>query len=274
MAHYDLGNEFYRLFLDETMTYSCAVFATPDQSLADAQRNKYRLIADGAGLCRRRARAGDRLGLGRLRDVRGGRAAAAGSPRSPISREQHALATAARPRGRASAHLVDVQLRDYRDIAGTYDAIVSIEMLEAVGARVPRRRSSRSATARCVPGGRLSLQSITFPDAAYEAQLRGRELDPDVHLPGRPVPVARGHRSRQPARGCSSAASRTSARVRADAARLARAVHGPARAVRALGFDDRFIRTWEYYLALSEAGFATGLSQDLQIVFEKRRGLG
>ena len=73
-AHYDLGNDFYRLFLDETMTYSSAVFASPEQSLADAQRNKYRLIAEGAGLIRGSARPGDRQRLGRLRALRGRRA--------------------------------------------------------------------------------------------------------------------------------------------------------------------------------------------------------
>ena len=73
-AHYDLGNDFYRLFLDETMTYSSAVFATPDQSLADAQRNKYRIHAERAGLGGRDARAGNRQRLGRVRPLRGRRA--------------------------------------------------------------------------------------------------------------------------------------------------------------------------------------------------------
>ena len=73
-AHYDLGNDFYRLFLDETMTYSSAVFDAPGQSLADAQRRKYAVMAERAGPRERRARARDRHGLGRLRAVRGGRA--------------------------------------------------------------------------------------------------------------------------------------------------------------------------------------------------------
>ena len=71
-AHYDLGNDFYRLFLDESMTYSSAVFTSPDQSLADAQREKYRRIADWRGPRRRDARARDRLRLGRVRAVRRG----------------------------------------------------------------------------------------------------------------------------------------------------------------------------------------------------------
>ena len=71
-AHYDLGNEFFRLFLDETMTYSSAYFSSPDQPLADAQRNKYRMLCEQRGHHEGRPRAGDRLRLGRVRDVRGG----------------------------------------------------------------------------------------------------------------------------------------------------------------------------------------------------------
>ncbi len=170
---------------------------------------------------------------------------------------------------------MSVELRDYRDIAGTYDAIVSIEMLEAVGAEY--YATFFEACDRALrPGGRLSLQVITFPDVAYGPQLRGRQLDPDVHLPGWGPAVARGdrvHRCTGPA--CSSVGSTTSPRAtcrrsgpgaRRSSARLDE--------VRAMGFDERFIRMWDYYLAISEAGFATGITQDLQIVLEKGRGLG
>jgi cyclopropane-fatty-acyl-phospholipid synthase len=133
-AHYDLGNDFYRLFLDETMTYSSAVFESPDQSLADAQRTKYRRIAEGAGLSGSagQARPGDRLGLGRLRPVRRRRARLPGDL-------DHDLEGAARPGpragpgGRPGAPRRHPAARLPRD-RGTYDAIVSIEMLEAVGA--------------------------------------------------------------------------------------------------------------------------------------------
>ena len=191
-AHYDLGNDFYRLFLDETMTYSSAVFESPDQSLADAQRNKYRRLAEGAGLA-----AG--MHVLEIGSGWGGFALYAAGELGcrvtsvTISREQHDLA---RERVRAAGleHLVDIQLRDYRDISGQYDAIVSIEMLEAVGAEY--FTTYFEACDRALrPGGRLSLQVITFPDAAYEAQRPRGELDPDLHLPGRPVPLAGGHRA-------------------------------------------------------------------------------
>ena len=208
-AHYDLGNDFYRLFLDETLTYSCAVFETPDQTLADAQRNKYRRIADRSRAVGRPARPGDRERVGRLRAVRGGRA------RLPRD-DDHDLARAARARNRAGSR------------SGTRAP------RRRPAARLPRRqreRTTRSSRSRCSrpsgrstsgrsstscdralrPGGRLSLQVITFPDAAYEQQLPRGELDPDVHLPGRPVPVARGARAgNQPDAAARHGASRTS----------------------------------------------------------------
>ncbi len=187
-----------------------------------------------------------------------------------ISREQQALATE-RVRAAGLDDLVDIQLRDYRDIEGTYDAIVSIEMLEAVGAEY-FATFFEACDRALVPGGRLSLQSITFPDAAYETQRRGANWIQTYIFPGGL---------------CPSLAVIERATARTDL--LIEQVHDIAPsyvltlrawrtrflaqlpAVRAMGFDERFIRMWEYYLALSEAGFATGVSQDLQIAFQKRR---
>jgi cyclopropane-fatty-acyl-phospholipid synthase len=270
-AHYDLGNDFYRTFLDETMTYSSAVFASPDQSLAEAQRNKYRRMADGAGLVEGQHVL--EIGTGW-----GGFALYAAGERGcrvtsvTISQEQYALA---RERVRAAGleDLVEIQLRDYRDITGTYDAIVSIEMLEAVGAEYFSTFFEVCDRA-LVPGGRLSLQCISFPDATYERQLRGANWIQTYIFPGGLCPslavIERAARdTRLLITGVSDIASDYVLTLRAWRARFME----QAGVVRAMGFDDRFIRMWEYYLALSEAGFATGISQDLQIVFEKRRGL-
>ncbi len=174
-AHYDLGNDFYRLFLDETMTYSSAVFETPDQSLADAQRNKYRRIADGAGLRAGPARPRDRHRLGRLRAVRGRRARLPGDVDHDLAASSTTSpASASAPPG--SSDLVDVQLRDYRDVEGTYDAIVSIEMLEAVGAEYLAtffEACDRGAAARrpAQPPGRSP--SRTPPTSASSAARTG-----------------------------------------------------------------------------------------------------
>ena len=270
-AHYDLGNEFYRLFLDESMTYSSAVFATPDQSLADAQRNKYRLIAEGAGLS-----GGERVleigsGWGGFAVYAAGELGCRVTSIT-ISQEQHDLA---RKRVRAAGleDLVDIQLRDYREIDGTYDAIVSIEMLEAVGAEY-FETFFRACDAALVPGGRLSLQSITFPDATYERQLRGANWIQTYIFPGGLCPslavIERAtHDTRLLITGVKDIGADYVRTLRAWRTRFMEQIG----AVRSMGFDDRFVRMWEYYLALSEAGFATGISQDLQIVFEKRRGI-
>ena len=271
-AHYDLGNDFYRLFLDETMTYSSAVFETTDQSLADAQRNKYRIVAANAGLERGQHVLEIGTGWGGFALFAAGELGCRVSTVT-ISREQFDLARK-RVREAGLGDLVDVQLKDYRDIEGMYDAIVSIEMLEAVGAEY--FEGFFDVCDRALrPGGRMSLQSITFPDVAYERQRRGANWIQTYIFPGGLCPslavIERStHGTRLLITGVTDIAADYVRTLRAWRERFM----GRLDDVRAMGFDERFIRMWEYYLALSEAGFATGISQDLQIVLEKRRGLG
>jgi cyclopropane-fatty-acyl-phospholipid synthase len=267
-SHYDLGNDFYRLFLDETLTYSSAVFAAPGQSLADAQRTKYRVMAERAGL-----RGGeDVLEIG---SGWGGFAIHAAGELGcqvtsiTVSPAQHQLATE-RVREAGLADRVSIELRDYREIEGTYDAIVSIEMLEAVGAEY--FTTFFEACDRMLrPGGRMSLQVIAFPDVSYEPQRRGANWIQTYIFPGGLLPslavIERSlHGTRLLVRHVDASyvltlqAWRTAFLARLDD-------------VRAMGFDERFIRMWDFYLSISEAGFATGLTQDLQIVLEKGRGL-
>ncbi len=270
-AHYDLGNDFYRLFLDETMTYSSAVFDAPDQSLADAQRNKYRVMAERAGL-----RGGEHVleigsGWGGFAMYAAGELGCRVTS-STVSPAQHELATARI----AEAGLADratVALCDYREIEGTYDAIVSIEMLEAVGAGY--FAAFFEACDRALrPGGLMSLQTIAFPDVSYEPQRRGANWIQTYIFPGGLLPslaaIERSlHGTRLLVRRVEDIAPSYVRTLQAWRA----AFMGRLDAVRAMGFDDRFARMWEYYLAISEAGFATGITQDLQIVLEKRRGL-
>jgi cyclopropane-fatty-acyl-phospholipid synthase len=270
-AHYDLGNDLYRLFLDESMTYSSAVFETPDQSLADAQRNKYRLIAEGAGLT-----AG--MHVLEIGSGWGGFALyAAGELGCRVTTVtiSPSQADLARERVRAAGleDLVEVQLRDYREIRGQYDAVVSIEMLEAVGAEF-YPAFFRAVDRALKPGARLSLQTIAFRDDAYEVQRTGANWIQQYIFPGGLVPsIAAIERSLHGTdlllRG-----------LRDIAADYVRTLHtwretflGRLDEVHALGFDDRFVRMWDYYLAISEAGFRTGLSQDYQLVLEKGRAL-
>lgn len=270
-AHYDLGNDFYRLWLDESMTYSSAVFESAEQSLEDAQRAKYRRIAEGAGLA-----AG--MHVLEIGSGWGGFALhAAGEigclvTSITISREQHDLARA-RVAAAGLEHLVDIQLRDYREVEGQYDAVVSIEMLEAVGAEF--YEAYFEAVDRALrPGGRFSLQVITFPDVAYESQRRGANWIQTYIFPGGLCPSLAViehslHRTNLLVRSAVDIGPSYARTLRAWRIRFLDQLD----AVRAQGYDERFIRMWEYYLALCEAGFATGITQDQQLVLEKGRGL-
>jgi cyclopropane-fatty-acyl-phospholipid synthase len=239
--------------------------------LADAQRNKYRRIAEGAGLVPGQHVLEIGSGWGGFALYAAGELGCRVTSIT-ISQEQHDLA---RQRVRAAGldGLVDIQLRDYREISGTYDAIVSIEMLEAVGAEY-FATFFEACDAALAPGGRMSLQSITFPDAAYERQLRGANWIQTYIFPGGLCPsLAVIERATHDTRLLITHVTD----IAADYVRTLRAWRTrfmeQTDAVLAMGFDERFVRMWEYYLALSEAGFATGISQDLQIVFEKRRGI-
>jgi cyclopropane-fatty-acyl-phospholipid synthase len=270
-AHYDLGNDLYRLFLDETMTYSSAVFASPDQPLADAQRNKYRIIAERAGL-----QGGEHVleigsGWGGFAMYAAGELGCRVTSIT-ISPAQHELATE-RVRAAGLADKVSIELRDYREVEGQYDAIVSIEMLEAVGAEY--FTAFFEACDRALrPGGRLSLQVITFPDAAYERQRRGANWIQTYIFPGGLLPslaeIERSlHHTRLLVRSVEDIAPHYVRTLQAWRTSFLNQLE----TVRSLGFDDRFIRMWDYYLSISEAGFATGIIQDLQLALEKGRGL-
>ncbi|MEO8468115.1 MAG: cyclopropane-fatty-acyl-phospholipid synthase family protein [Chloroflexota bacterium] len=271
-AHYDLGNDFYRLFLDETLTYSSAVFASPDQTLADAQRNKYRLLAERANLA-----AGQHVleigsGWGGFALYAAGELGCRVTTVT-ISQAQCDLASE-RVREAGLSDLVDVQLRDYREVEGTFDAIVSIEMLEAVGAEFFETYFGVCDRA-LKPGGRMALQTIAFPDVTYEPQRRGANWIQTYIFPGGFLPSLAAveqslHKTNLVIRSVDDIAAsyvRTLATWRSN-------FLGQLEAVRAQGFDDRFIRMWDYYLSISEAGFATGRCQDFQITLEKGRALG
>jgi cyclopropane-fatty-acyl-phospholipid synthase len=189
-----------------------------------------------------------------------------------ISRAQHDLARE-RVAAAGLADRVDVQQRDYRDIRGTYDAIVSIEMLEAVGAEYVKPFFETCAGA-LRSGGRMSVQVITFPHDAYLAQLRGANWIQRYIFPGGVLPSLAAIESALEGTGLLLTAVHDirdsyALTLRAWRARFFDRIDE----VRAMGFDERFVRMWDYYLAISEAGFRTGMTQDLQIAFEKRRGL-
>jgi len=271
-SHYDLSNELYRLFLDESMTYSSAVFASPSQTLEDAQRNKYARVADLAGVTEPGMRVLE-IGSGwgsfaiYLAGERGARVTTI-----TISEEQARLARE-RVAAAGLAERVSVELRDYREVSGEFDAIVSIEMLEAVGHEYfPAFFETCDRVLR--RGGRIGLQSITYPDARYEDQRRGanwiqKYIFPGGLLPSVAVIERATHRTSLLMTTVTDIGPHYAPTLRAWREKFL----SNLAAVRALGFDERFARMWEYYLALCEAGFAAGIFQDVQIGFEKRNGV-
>jgi cyclopropane-fatty-acyl-phospholipid synthase len=267
-AHYDLGNEFFRLFLDETMMYSSATFTRSDMSLHEAQ------IARLDGICRKLdLKPGEHIveiGTGW-----GGFALHAAQrygckvTTTTISQEQYRLA-----RERVSqaglGGQIEVLLSDYRDLTGTYDKLVSIEMIEAIG-----HQYFDTYFAQCSrllkPHGAMLLQAITIADQRYESARRSVDFIQRYIFPGSCLPSV-GVMS-------DSIARVTDMRVfhlEDIGPHYARTLHEWRRnmfanlpAIRALGYDDAFIRMWEFYFCYCEGAFEERVIGDVQMLLVK-----
>ncbi|GHJ37141.1 cyclopropane-fatty-acyl-phospholipid synthase family protein [Streptomyces sp. TS71-3] len=256
--HYDLSNELFALFLDPTMTYSSAVFpelpATwPD--LAAAQQHKIDRLLDlaGVGPGTRLLEIGTGWGELALRAAsRGARVRTV-----TLSRAQRDLA-AERVRAAGHAERVEVELCDYREVTGVHDAVVSVEMIEAVGGEYwpVYFETLRRLLA---PGGRIALQAITMAHERMQATRTTHTWINKYIFPGGLIPSAEAvERSARPA-GLRVEADDGFGEHYAQTLRLWRE-RFTARGddVTALGFDATFRRMWEFYLAYSEAGFRSG----------------
>ena len=264
-AHYDLGNKFYSLWLDRTMTYSSALFGTEkSKPLESAQTDKYERILEQIG-----ARQGDSIleigcgwgGFAETAARRGMRVTAV-----TISKEQLEFARA-RLEHAGLADQVDLQFRDYRDIEGQYDHIVSIEMVEAVGERY---WPDYFATLKkhVAPGGSALVQAIVIADDFYEAYRRRPDFIQTYIFPGGML-LTRQRIAEQ----CRKAGLKI-AELYSFGLDYAHTLEtwlgrfdGVAREVRELGFDERFRRMWRYYLAYCAAGFSTRRTDVLQAHF-------
>jgi cyclopropane-fatty-acyl-phospholipid synthase len=264
-AHYDLGNSFYRLWLDPTMTYSSALYRGDEGlPLELAQAAKYDRILTQIG-----AKQGDtvlEIGCGW-----GGFAEAAARrglrvTGITISREQLDFARTRLERA-GLADRVDLQFRDYRDVQGRYDHIVSIEMVEAVGERywpdyfaVLKRHLE--------PGGSALVQTIVIADAFFEGYRRTPDFIQTYIFPGGMLLSPSGIREQ-----CRCAGLKISEfySFGVDYARTLESwLHRfdmVSDQVAKLGFDERFRRMWRYYLAYCAAGFSTGRTDVLQAHF-------
>jgi len=267
-AHYDLGNEFYAQMLDETMAYSCGIFADEQASLADASRAKF------AAACRKLdLRPEDHLleigtGWGGLA-IHAAQHYGCRVTTTTISAQQHAYAQAAVERAGLSAR-VTLLRRDYRDLDGQFDKLVSVEMIEAVGANFLDTYLRKCSTLLKSSGAML-LQAITIQDQHYRAALRGVDFIQRYVFPGSFIPsvdaISDSLRRVTDLRmfhleDIGPHYARTLALWRRNfTERLA--------AVRALGYSEQFIRLWNFYLCYCEGGFAERQLGDVQLLLTK-----
>lgn len=262
-AHYDLGNDFFELFLDETLTYSCAVFETEDTPLADASRAKL------DRLCRKLDLSpGDHLleigtGWGSMA-LHAATHYGCRVTTTTISQQQYDVAVE-RIREAGLADRVTVLLQDYRDLTGRFDKLVSVEMIEAVGHQFLDTYLSACA-GLLKPDGVMALQVITIQDQEYERAVREVDFIKKYVFPGSFIPSVTAV--------LDGATRATDLRLthQEDFAphyaltlrRWRENLHAQAEPISALGYDESFQRLWDYYLAYCEGGFAErflGVSQ-------------
>ncbi|WP_322069145.1 cyclopropane-fatty-acyl-phospholipid synthase family protein [Paraburkholderia bannensis] len=268
-AHYDLGNEFYALWLDRTWTYSSACFdGDMQRPLADAQAAKYQRVIDTLGLQPGMEVLEIGCGWGgfALHAARQGIRVRA----LTISQAQYALAVE-RVMSAAQGARVSVELCDYRDAVGQYDAIVSIEMFEAVGeAFWPGYFDTLK---RCLkPGARALIQSITIADALFEHYRASSDFIRETIFPGGMLPSPAQFGTAAQRAGLDARATLSFGRDYAQTLRLWRAAfESRLDAVRALGFDEAFIRIWRLYFTYCEAAFDEGRTDVMHFVVERPR---
>ena len=267
-AHYDIGNDFYQLWLDPSMTYSSALFADGHvDNLQDGQRAKYRRILDqlNVGAQARLLEIG--CGWGGFAEVAaceaGARVTGLTLSTEQLQFAQQRLTTA------GVVDQVELRLQDYRDTHGEFDGIASIEMFEAVG------ESYWPSYFACIArnlktSGRACIQTIVIDDALFERYRKGTDFIQQYIFPGGMLPSPSVFKRHAAAHGLRLVNefkfgldyARTLAEWRcAFKEQLPR--------VKAQGFDDRFLRTWEFYLAYCEAGFRAGSIDVAQFTLEK-----
>ncbi|WP_374341508.1 class I SAM-dependent methyltransferase [Azonexus sp.] len=250
MAHYDLGNDFYRLWLDPSMSYSSALYRPADDgSLPAAQDAKYRRILNrlAAGPGQRVLEIG--CGWGGFAEL----AVAEGLQLTGLT-----LSPAQLEWARRRVPQADLRLQDYRDLDERFDHVVSIEMFEAVGERWwPTYFSGVARALR--PGGRAVVQSITIRDDLFSSYRRGTDFIQQYIFPGGMLPSRSAFRSAAARQGLAVvdeyAFGPDYARTLAEW-RQAFETHWPR--IAELGFDETFRRLWRFYLCYCEAGFLAG----------------
>jgi cyclopropane-fatty-acyl-phospholipid synthase len=268
--HYDLGNRFYEQFLDpKTMLYSCALFENPEDSLAQAQRGKIQRIIELADIRAEHHLLEIGCGWGGFA-IEAAKQTGCRVTGITISQEQFHYAET-RVRNEHLEDRVEIRLCDYRKIEGTYERIVSIEMLEAVGHAYYGNYFNACERA-LKPGGRAVLQVITIPDERYEHYRRNPDWIQKHIFPGGLLPCLGQLRK-------AMVAAPTLAIV--DTHNIGnphyirtlecwrQCFNQHAEVLESLGYDRRFQRKWNYYFSYCQAGFARNLVDDLHIVIQR-----
>ncbi|CDS53097.1 Cyclopropane-fatty-acyl-phospholipid synthase, plant type [Polaromonas sp. CG9_12] len=272
-AHYDLGNAFYALWLDSTMNYSSAIFESPDTTMVDGQHAKVR-----RALTLAQVKPGDRVleigcGWGALAEMATCEFGAS-VVGVTLSTEQLDWARERMARLGASDE-ADLRLQDYRDIGKTtpdepFDAICSIEMVEAVG-REYWPEYFKTVARLLKPGGHACIQSIVIDDALFERYIGSTDFIQQYIFPGGCLPCPREFRVQAEAAGFDIVDEFSFGQDYARTLRLWRDDFlAQEQRVLQLGFDKRFIRIWEFYLAYCEAAFAQGNTSVMQFTLRKR----
>jgi len=273
-AHYDLGNAFYRLWLDESMNYSSALFnGDLSQPMAQAQAAKVRRALAMTGV-----KAGDRLleigcGWGALAEMAitefGASVAGVTLSTEQLVFAQERLQRLGVTTGPGAQ--ADLRLQDYRDIADApFDAICSIEMVEAVGREY--WPTYFAAVAKLLkPGGRACVQSIVINDALFERYIGSTDFIQQYVFPGGCLPCPREFRTQAQAAGLDVVDEYAFGHDYAETLRRWRDAFLAQRAqVLQNGFDERFIHIWEFYLAYCEAAFEEDNTDVVQYTLQKR----
>lgn len=268
--HYDLSNAMYQTFLDETLTYSCALFERGDDDLKEAQLRKIDRILDKARLSRHHHLLEIGSGWGTLA-IRAASQYGCRVTSITLSKEQQELA-AQRVAQAGLSDRVEVRLCDYRTMTGQYDRIISVEMLEAVG-KAYYPTFFKACDRLLKPNGIMVIQTITIPDQRYEAYSRTTDwmrlfIFPGGLLPSltaligvltRHTPFVVKH-----VESIGPHYALTLARWRERFLENRNKIMG-------MGFSDCFIRRWEYYFSYCQAGFAQQYIDDLQMVITRPR---
>ena len=262
-AHYDLGNDFYSAWLDPSMTYSSALFATPTQDLQGAQTNKYATLARSMGLEAGHSVLEIGCGWGGFAEF-AAREVGARVTGITISPSQAEFARR-RLFEQGLADRAEIRLVDYRDLEGQFDRIASIEMFEAVGEAYWGQYFDRIRRV-LAPGGRAGLQIITIRDELFGEYRKRSDFIKKYVFPGGMLPSERRLQEEVQAAGLAYGEVLRFGQHYADTlqqwgTRFDMAWEG----LRSPTFDERFRRLWRFYLSYCEAGFRTGRTDVIQV---------